>query len=45
MRTVDKLDADHAFCMGESCLNRIGQTRSHIWPYDQTIHDNVDGVV
>jgi hypothetical protein len=31
--------------VGKGCFNRIGQTGSHIWPYDQTIHDNIDGVV
>ena len=31
--------------MGEGCFNRIGQTGGHVWSYDQTIYDNVDGVV
>ena len=42
---IDELYAHETFGVGEGCFNRIGQTRCHVWPYDQTIHDNVDGVV
>jgi len=42
---IDKLYAYETLSVGEGCFNRIGQTRGHVWPYDQTIHDNVDAVV
>src|SRR5215471_11970395 len=45
MLAIDELYPHESFGVGEGCFNRIGQTGGHIWPYDQTIHDNVDGVV
>ena len=45
MLAITKLHAHETFGVGQGCFNRIGQTGGHVWPYDQTIYDNVDGVV
>jgi len=42
---IDELYAHETFRVGKGCFNRIGQTGGHVWPYDQTIYDNVNGVV
>jgi hypothetical protein len=39
------LYAYETFGVGEGCFNGISQTGGYVWSYDQTIHDNIDGVV